>query len=61
MAKKSITIKELAADIRAVDTLNMDVWKAMREFSTKLDEKFFKSSMIDIRGDFLEMCGMERN
>jgi hypothetical protein len=60
MAKKSIALLDLAKIIEKQDTANIDRWHAIRDLTTALDEKFFKSSRIEKRGDFLEMCGMEK-
>jgi hypothetical protein len=58
---KSIKLAELAEVFGRQDTDTQDRDNAMRDLITELDEKFFKSSKIDKRGDFLEMCGFERN
>lgn len=60
MANKTVKLNDLAAHIKSINTANFDVWSAMRELATKLDEDFYKSSRIEARGDFLEACGMER-
>jgi hypothetical protein len=60
MAAKNISIADLAKVIAKQNTANYDKWQAMRDFTTQLDEQFYKSSKIEKRGDFQEMCGFER-
>lgn len=50
------TLNELA-DVFKTQKAN----ESVEAIITMLDEKAFKSSMIDSRGEFREMCGLPRN